>query len=200
MDQIKIPGYEAELSREQYLRDEAFVGGSDLLCGISVYQITPYLLAKLRCIRSPFVCGGVYTEIDTIRFLWVISKIGMGVEKGHPEHKERLDAMTDLLLTKYGQHFLDAEKEIDEFIKVTFMDGPRGGVEAVPYVTGTAWMIYVMSKEPFRWTKDQTIHTPYRELYQYVRCKRLDEGGILFNEFSDTIKADWLAEIRNQRN
>lgn len=139
--------------------------------------------------ETPFLIGGNANATEIIRFLWALSP-------DFSTNRDDMDEFVESALKLIGENWHDAEVGIDEFISKTFLDAPRGsGGDAVPYVTGSAWMIYKMGCEPFNWLKERTLHTPVREIYQYMRCHRIDNGGILYNEISDKIKAAWLDEL-----
>lgn len=138
---------------------------------------------------TPFLTGKPAIETEVIRFLWALS----------PEfavNQDKMDKFIEFSLVSINDRWEDAEIQIDNFITKTFLDVPRGGGgDCVPYVTGVAWLIYKMGCKPFRWKEKRTLHTPLRKIYQYLRCYRIETGGILFNEISDKIKATWLDEV-----
>lgn len=169
------------------MREAIFLDVPYDICGIKIQNITPFLLARLLAMGTPYIEGGRdYTEQDTLQFLWVLS----------PDFSTDAairDAFIESAI-KLISDYARAEAEIEIFLKETFMDGPQGGVSSVPYVSGIAWMIYSMARKPFKWKRKRTLHAPLREIYQLMRCRKMDKGGILFNE-SDKIKATWLDEV-----
>lgn len=194
-----IPGYEDALKEERGLRLGVFLGVNPKICGVEIREITPRLLALLLCMETPFICGGEYDNAHTLSFLWAMSP--QFVRADHPEHNERVEALTATLRKSLGDAFTQAEDEIDAFIFNTFLDGPQsGGADSKPYVTGVAWMLYTMAKEPFVWDTERTLDTPIRIIHQLQRCKQLDGGSILYNEISDTVSAKWLDAFRLANN
>lgn len=178
--------YDAALAQERALREAIFLDVPYDISGIKIQNITPFLLARLLAMGTPYLDGGEYRDTDTVRFLWALS----------PEFcadEAKRDAFIDLAI-KTIDDIAKTEAEIEIFLKETFMDGPQGGPASVPYVSGIAWMIYAMARKPFKWKREKTLHTPLREIYQLMRCRKLDKGGIIFNE-SDKIKATWLDEV-----
>lgn len=197
MRKFEIPGYEDALREERRLREEIFLDVPAVIGGVVVNHITPSLLARLAQMRTPFICGGEYNEAETLRFMFAVwSEF---VPQSHPEFNDKILMLTALLRQRFPDNFLALEDEIDQFISVTFMDGPRGGPESVPYVTGIAWHVYQMAKEPYGWDEQRTLDTPLRKIYQYLRCLKLERGDIMFNELSDTVKANWLQELRENK-
>lgn len=194
MSKSQIPGYDEGIALERKLREEIFLGIPADICGIKVNHVTPFLLARLCRMETAFLGCVQVTDAEIIRFLWALS-VDFSTEA------DKREAFIESCVKQFGSieyGWLKAEEAIDEFLKQTFFDGPKGGAESVPYVTSIAWLVYTMAKEPFRWTKEQTMHTPLREIYQYTRCLRLDKGGVLYNEFSDTIKAEWTGKLHRE--
>lgn len=194
MEKLTIPGYAEALAEERKLREEIFLDVPAKLGGVLVNHITPFLLARLSQMRSPFICGGEYNDQETLRFLWALSPDFVTPE--HPDCQDRITMLAALLTKRYGQCFVDVEDEIDAFVKATFMDGPMGGgSEQVPYVIGVAWQIHQMGKAPYRWHWKETLHTPLRIIFQLIRCVKLDRGDTMFNN-SDWIKDQFLKDFR----
>lgn len=190
-----IPGYVEELEREARLRRSAFLGLNYEICGIEIQNLTPFLLARLRTIGTTYLDGGDCTIAETLKFLWLLSPIFT---------KE--DNIRDAFVETATKRLIELDafdlaiQEINEFIRVTFMDATAGG-DSVPYVIGEAWITYTFMKDPFNWTEEKSMHTPYRKLFQYLRCVKLENGiDNLINEFSDPKRDKWLHELRAQWN
>ena len=181
--------YESALAAERRLRESVFLGGNYDVCGVEIQQMTPYLWVRLSHMETAFFGCKPVDENEILRFLWAMS----------PQWKldtEARDKFLQNAITLLLGRWREAEGEIDLFIANTFLDSPHaGGAESVPYVSSAAWLIYVMAKEPYRWTREQTLHSPLREIYQLQRCVRLDKGSILYNKISDKVKAEWLDEL-----
>ncbi len=140
---------------------------------------------------TPYLDGGEYTDKDTLNFLWALSP-------DHSDDKEKQISFVEMAIEKIPD-IARAEAEIDVFLQETFMDGPGRGVSSVPYVSGIAWLVYQMGKKPFCWKEKRTMHTALRKIYQLMRCRKLEKGGILYNEKSDMIKARWLDTLNANR-
>lgn len=209
-----IPGYDDALREERRIREEIFLGVNPRICGIEIQNITPFLLARLSQMETPFLCGGPVNKSDIIYFLWALSPAFVGEKRKYPRSNffRKLTfrnplgpyAQRDAFIADVSKHlskqWKEAEASIDEFVRDTFMDANNGGsIESVPYVTGVAWMLYKMSCEPFKWHTDRVMHTPVRFIYQLTRCHRLENGAILYNEKSDGVKARWL-DVLNGKN
>lgn len=208
-----IPGYDEALERERQIREDGWIGGDANICGIKIQQITPFLFARLCRMKTPYVGRGFITPDETVRFLWALSPSFVGERRSYPRsnfwrkllglpmlgpYATRDAFIRDAFLHLYGR-WHEAEREILDFLSDTFMDSPhRSGSECVPYVIGAAWMVYRMGCEPFRWSKDQTLHTPMRIIYQLMKCQDMDRGKILYNP-SDRLKAEYLDSLNAQK-
>lgn len=185
-----IPGYEEALEEERKYREEIFLGVNSKICEVGIQHITPALMVRLNRANTAFFNRNPITKHEIVRFLWILSP------EFSSESDKRLafvEATTYALIDRWE----DAEDEIDDFLYATFLDSPKGGVESVPYVTNTAWTIYQMAKEPWRWSEEKTLATPLRKIHQYMRCVRFDSDAILENR-SDKLKGDWLDSLRTQ--
>lgn len=189
-----IPGYDEAIRQEKRIREEAFLDVGADIGGVRIKQITPFLWIRLRVMETPFLTNGDCTTAEILRFLWALSP-DFTTDKSE---REVFCFESAKSLADYG--FDNASTAIDLFIRDTFMDSPSGvGPDSVPYVIGPAWLIYKMACEPFKWNRNQTLHTPIREIYQLTRCHDLDNGRILYNEISDSIKAKWLDNLNSKR-
>ena len=201
--------YKASLGEERQLREEIFLGVNTRICGIEIQEITPFLLARLFRMETPFLSGRTASRGEIVRFLWALCPWFVGEPRKYPRSNfwrkltfrkplspfATRDAFVEDVTKSLDGRWGEAEESIDLFIRNTFMDAPKSGGESVPYVTGIAWMLFVMAGEPFRWSEEKTLHTPLRKSYQLSRCIRISNGGILYNDISDKVKARWLDEV-----
>lgn len=186
-----IPGYDDALKEERKIREEVFLDLPENICGFKIKQITPFLYARLCVMETPFLSGDDVTPKEVIRFLWALSV-------DFSEEQEKRDAFIESVVKSLEGRWDEAYEAVEKFLDDTFMDGPvAGGTDSVPYVSGIAWMIFRMGCDPFRWDKERTLHTPMREIYQYMRCADIDRGRIMYNR-SDTIKARFLDDLNAQ--
>ena len=179
----------AATAKERRLREEPYLGLPHDICGFYTKQITPYLFALLSQINSPVLFGSESpTDADYAQFLWALSE-EFAVDK------EKRDAFIDRVAKSLFDDRETLISEVHDFLDITFLDVNSGGSEQTPYVCSCAWLEYSMSKEPFGWDAEKTLHTPLRRIYQLVRCRTLDNGGVLVNNLSDKIKGNWLQDF-----
>jgi len=184
-----IPQYLEATAEERRLREEVYLDLPHDICGFYTKQITPYLFAILSQMESPVLFGSAEPrDSDYAQFLWALST-NFAVDT-----KKRESFIERVAKSLYEDHD-SIVAGISEFLDATFLDVSSGGREETPYVCSCAWMEYSMSKDPFRWDSQRTLHTPLRRIYQLIRCRTLDNGGTLINNKSDKVKGDWLREF-----
>lgn len=185
--------YVKAISRERKLREEAYLSAPHFICGIPLKQITPRLLAVLFRIETPFLTGAEVRDGDVLRFLWACH-----VDNPLREERSRLFQPSKrqrfLASINAGFDFDLAVAEIDCFMEDTFMDSPDGK-SSRPYACSIAWLEYSMCSKPFCWTREYTLDSPMRIIYQLLRCRALDNGAILKNRLSDPVLDSALEEL-----
>ncbi len=187
-----MDAYTAALQVERRQREEVYLGLPHNICGIPCRQITPRLLAILFRLQTPFLTGGGVEPEDTLQFLWTLDRNNpMRVERNLLRRSKR-QQFDDFI--KLGFDFDLAEREIDRFLEMTFLDAPEGKPSR-PYVCPIAWLEYSMNGKPFMWDRERTLDTPVRIIYQLLRCRALDNGVSITNKLSDTVLQSALEEI-----
>lgn len=180
--------YRHAVREEARLREEAYLETPYFVCGVEISQITPRILTRLFAMETPFLGGsGVSaSEAEIGRFLWACS----------PEFTLDKGARHVFLQSIISIDWTQAYVEINEFVRVTFMDAPRGHKASIAYVSGVAWLEYMFLQKPFCWDwNTKTADTPVRRLYQLLRCDALTNGAtVLVNPLSDAIKQEWVNE------
>lgn len=189
--------------KESAIREASFLDLTYDICGVPVRQLTPYTYLLLDFANSPFLKKGdelsdaeLFNHI--CNFIWLLS----------PEFKENDgEAKKKFILEKLAQiDYVQAIKEISEFIKDMFMDAPpiREKVEKDKKYTPQhyAWIvgyIYTLS-ETFGWTDEYIVHLPIPRILQYnniIYERKMTSSGkaaILVNNLSDPV----FLKIKNE--
>lgn len=181
------------IGRERRLREEAYLGTPQFICGIPLKQITPRLLAVLFRINTPFLQGGDATEEDIALFLWA-THLRNPMREETPRWLGKTERQKFAKLFRKGFDYDEAERAIDEFMVDTFLDAPDGKPSR-PYVCSIAWLEYGMAAKPFNWQREYTLDQPLRIIYQLLRCRAMDNGAVLKNPLSDPIIQGALEEL-----
>jgi hypothetical protein len=186
-----IPGYGEAVAREQQNREIAYLDVPFDVHGIKLRQMTPRMLAALFAHGSPFVCGSSVTLPDILQFLW-----GCAADYSTSRFARwRFFRRVGKIIAKVGiQPIVD---ELFDYIDTTFQDGPRGGKKSIPYTSQIAWMEFNMAGEPWRWSREQTLSTPLRVIYQQIRCSDMSEGVTPINP-SDYVKQAYIDSLNAQ--
>lgn len=189
-----IPGYDEALAHERALREEVFAFDFDLVCGVRVLHITPQLLARLFRVNTPFLGEGECNINHVVQLLWIVSPL-------YSENIEARDAFIEGALPKLleiGQE--ECIEDINRFLDDTFLDAPEnGGTDSVPYVCSVAWMLYKMRCEPYRIPKSEAEKMPIREIYQYIKCFKLEKGDAVYNSISDRARDEFLHSLNGTK-
>jgi len=185
-----VPGLAEALAKERRLREDAYLGHPEDVCGVKLNQITPRLLAILFRMETPFLSGGKITPEETIRFLWALSV------DFTPDKKTR-DKWIAAFIRRIAIGEIDWQFVYDsicEFLDATFLDAPQGK-DSTPYVCSLAWY-EVSMYDLMGWDSERTMEMPLRRIYQLMRCQQIKEGDrTIVNKLSDKANDDWMKSI-----
>lgn len=182
-----IPGEAEAVALERRLRNEIYLNAPRDICGILVRQITPQIHAYLSAVNSPFVSGGAVSDDDIHYFLWICSVDFKADEEARQAFLEK-SLLIDLD---------EAEDAIDEFIRDTYMDSPKGGGKGKPFCSTCAFIEHTMASEPFRWDYDsKTQHVPLRRIFQLMNLN-LKDRRLIVNPISDKVTAEFQEQLNS---
>ncbi len=174
---------------EQFHRNCIYLDIPETLCGESVNNITPRLLARLTAAKSPWVVGyGELSIEEVFKFVWAL----------HVDYSPSNKRLGRKVLKSLKSLPLDqCYSKIEEFLKLTWQDalGGGSGKPEKPVASEVAWMIFQFREEPFHFDEEKTLDTPFRKLYQELRCRRKSKGGDVSNP-SDRLRGDWTVEVQ----
>jgi hypothetical protein len=180
----QIPGYreavEAAEMEEESLRDFAYTGWPESICGAEVKQFTPRHFLLLCSIKSPFLCGGDPSPEDVGLFLWVVS----------PEFKPfDLEARARFLESIITLPYAESVQEIRAYIDRARFDRPSGGSGSTAVASFFASLVHVFASE-YGWSRDQVLDSPMAALYQELRMiiRDHDPRRPFPNRISDAVK------------
>jgi len=137
--------------------------------------------------RTPFIFGGdVSDESVFVQFIAILKAD---------------DYSLDEITAKAMDADLDEwEREIGDFITLTFLDAPGGGeTDEAPIASACAWLEWRFASAPFGWDYDtKTALTPLRRLYQLARCQEREAGQAVVNPLSGRCEGDWLDKVNEE--
>ena len=205
IDLNKVPGYAEAVDRQDLVRDAAFLGVPEILCGLEVSAMTFRHLLWLQMIRSPFVGLSSLTpetlHLDVAAFFKTVAPLPKPSFLGVANKADLKSFMLKVGKLKAP----DAVKGIRDFISENFMDAPGGGDNSGPsyYSVGASVINRLCSKygglNPNPMIFPSAIDMPLKSAWQLLKCLKRDENpkAILFNGLSDKVRARWI-DSQNQ--
>jgi hypothetical protein len=194
-----IPGYREALAeaeqREESFRDLALLGLNVTVCGVDCKQFTPRHFIILNAARSPFLCGGDITPEDIAAFLWVISSCF------DPDCRDSRDLFVAFIAGEL--EFESAITEIEQYLDNALIDRPASTSRGhrSPPVSFAASLIHRIASA-YGWSPESILDRPLAELYQYLKCIRLDANPNEPNmsPFVTKLNAKFLREYLEKTN
>lgn len=187
-----IPGYEAAKSRQDELRDVAFLGLPFTLCGLPCLPLTARRFAVLIHAKSPFVTGGFPMPEHIPQFLWCLSPdFFFPTPERAQEHALCIKTISEKCkLLDYDE----SVKEIRAYVDEVFMDSPPStGTDGESYFSWLASLVDALASE-YGWAEQDVLNCNMATLFQYLRIIRRRTGDCspAFNRLTDKAKAEWL--------
>ncbi len=201
-----FPGLAEATARENLLRDLAYAGLPELVCGIELCPLTARHVLRLSLTQSPFFAPPpdretllrwlgleCITEVDVARFLWACS----------PRYRPGARVARWRFLRSVRRFPLGpACEEIFAFVEESFADKPGGTPANGPsYWSWLASYVFAIARAT-GWTEAAILDLPLKRGWQYLKLARLenDPKAIFFNPYSDRAKSDWLRTVNAEVN
>lgn len=178
----KIPGLSEAVKsaqrEEEVIREFAFSGLPESICGLDVEPFRIPHLRQLILIDSPFVTGKQPSVRDAFEFLWIVSLI---YPKDSAEAKKAFWNRLKRVKT-------DWVSGIRDYIAEAMMDAPSGGGGDAPITSMSASLVHLIAST-YGWSREQIEREPIKSLYQYVRLIRRDNNpqSPIGNPLSDSV-------------
>jgi hypothetical protein len=202
IDLNQVEGYADAVERQDLLRDMAFLGVPETLCGIAVAPMTFRHLLWLQTIRSPFIGLSSLEEktahLDVAAFFKTLAPLA------RPSFMMPKSPELAAFMKSVGKIKLpNALKGVREFVADTFMDAPgggEGGNAASYFSVGAAAVHRLCSKyggiDPNPMNYPSAVDMPLKAAFQLFKCLKREENpkAILFNGLSDKIKSRWIEQ------
>lgn len=206
-----IPVYRAAVEREQFIRDFAFSGLPETLCGIKVSPLTFRQWIWLMTIESPFLNGGDLRP-ETIRgdigaFFWTIA----------PERRLEAGGMREIFWQRWAKRrflrqvgrveTLTAIRGIRDYLLAAFQDAPSvtlGGEHRASYFNAGSVIVDRLCQR-YGWTDDHALDRPLKRAFLLLKIMdreqkaRAGKPTMLFNP-SDVIKGQLADKIARNPN
>lgn len=182
---IVIPGLDEAIAEERRDRALAFIGQTEIICGVPVKQMTPIHWEWFRATNNPFVIGGEVTPEIAVHSLWLLAEAFESTKEASD-----LFAVSHAYLLKDAVPFL-LRKELDEYFDRMFLDAPYGK-DGLPYYSCAAGLGHAMAQEPYRWDTDRTMKSSLPVIFQFLKARDKAAGEVVINRKSHAIRGAWL--------
>lgn len=205
LETVQIPGYAEAVRRESRLRDTAFLGGLEIVCGVEVCPLSLRRLIWLEHARNGFVvpcrfdneeealahalqvvyfCTPAFKIPDSPKFsFWKTFMDGM---RQNAFFRKTLRAGTPEAIVK----------EIETWMGDAFMDSPAGNVSDVQppsYASYPAYIVDKFAEAGLPFTYEENLDMPLRRLWQHWRVAMRRVHDLAISNPSDDIRANYVA-------
>ncbi len=216
---LRSPSYLSALRFDSGQRDLAFIDGPEVVCGLSMRQITSLDLLVHFQLACPFLSDGFLSgkrkatdslpdSIDEdwpeknilipasaiATFLWVQSE-SFVPQDGFIARMIWKSFMRKCRKLRYSE----AVESIRAFMDDALCDRPGGSKsDGSPVSSWIAGAVHMVASK-YHWTEEEILVLPVRRLFQYERCilASMGERAALFNR-ADALRADWLRDVNKR--
>ncbi len=202
---VTVPGYAEALRHEKKVRDAAFLGGRESLCGIEVLPLTLRRLIWLEQAMNGLVVACQF-ENDDEALAHAIQVIYFCTPSFAPPTSPIQSYCRRFLQNWKQQKFIHAVlkrhtprqvmEEVSSFLDDAFLDCPNGSGGFGPsHASYPAYLFDVFAAGGFVFTFDEVMDMPLKRLWQHwrVAVKRINPEYPLSNR-SDDIFTKGLAQ------
>ena len=194
-----VPGFAEAETRESELRDDAFLGVPEWICGFEVSPLTTRHVLWLSLVNSPFLTKLKPTALikkpdiaaDIARCLRILAPDFSPLAKAKRFRRYRHSVYGN----KTGS--LEMLQALTGYFDDAFMDSPGGYVGySKSYYSFAASIVHVLCSR-YHLTIDQALDTPLKVVFQLMKVIRKSENPpALLSNRSEQLQSDWL----DQRN
>lgn len=219
LNPASIPGYLEAVRKEQFSRDESFLGITRTVAGFELVPMTLWHFLALRVASNPLLWGGFPTPRQLRFFLWLLSprykKRWCMAKVWHYWRCRRFMPPSYLPFwntrhararhaVRIRRHRLAAAKvlvAVQKYVATTFMDRPpfkSKGFEPDYYSDG-AFFCMMFGRE-CGWSQAETMATPMRRMFQYLNEMKQHHGSrVPLGNPSDETRADFFRNRMKQQ-
>lgn len=214
-----IPGYLDAVHKEQFARDEAFLGITKSVAGFELVPMTLWHFLVLRVTRNPLLWGGMPTPAQLRDFLWLLSpgyrKTGGWRKWLHnlrcrwfmpPKYLALWNtkrARAGHIVRNRRRHLAAAQVllAVHDYATATFMDRPSCNQHgfAPDYYSDAAFFCMMLGRE-CGWSQKESLKTPMRRIFQYANeMKQHYSSKVPLDNPSDRLRAEYFRNRVNQQ-
>ena len=209
MDLYDIPGFAEAVRHQRFVRECAFLGVADSICGYEVVPMTPKHWSILVLAESPLLnlSDSLPRPEQLAQFLWVLNPEFSACARKRAAFLRRCREFvlpppplfwatkrSYARLSSRWERLQEVTQEARRYVRDTFMDAPASkakcGVQ-LEYFSTCAMLVDIFRRE-YDWPEEKTLGEPLAKLFQYSNTFRQRNGAVLFNP-SDYVVMDWSA-------
>ena len=205
MNRNDIPGYADAVEKENQLRDAAFIDPLTVICpGVVIRQMAPEDFIILDGLDSVILAVGFPHPTQLARDLFILSpwyRLKNPWRFYRRWKFARACRQFDFLRDeKCLPTYLAVRERMARYFEATFQDRPAssGGTSAPPFAGFAAHYVNRIAST-YGWPEEKILRTPFRRLYQYLTCIRVDND----REYTPINPSDKIRNahntLRNQR-
>lgn len=207
LERVEIPGYAEACRREARVRDTAFLGGNEIVCGVTVAPISLRRIIWLEQAHNGYLVPWRFDSEDemlahALQILYFCRPDFMPPES--PKFSlwnsftegMRRDAFFRTAMRSRSASIII--KEIEDWFGDALMDSPAGGGQSeVPAPSFASWPAYIVDKfaeTGLTFTYHEIMDMPLRRLWQHWRVAvgRINDAKL--TNPSDQVAVEYLAK------
>ena len=205
---VPIPGFQAAVKKERFLRDAAWLDANDILCGEIVVPLSMRRMIWLEQAHNGFICPWRWENDDelighALALVWFLRPQFRPPSVGETSFiKSWVQATTEHRFRVRVLGRMDPRalvEEVEEFLADAFMDAPTGGNGSnISGASYAAWPAYVFDKfadAGLTHTPDQILDMPIKRLWQHMRVALARCNDVKLSNPSDEIAVEHIAKL-----
>jgi len=207
LQRVVIPGYAEARRKETTLRDSAYLGGKEMICGIVVHPISLRRLLWLEHARNGLV-GQYRFESENEILAHALQVIYFCTPQFEVPDSPKFSFWSSLRQSIQQQAFFrkvlsayPAEtviKEVNEWIENALMDAPTGTgnneVDSPSYASYPTYIVDKFAEAGLPFTFDEIMDMPLRRLWQHWRAAVARINDATLTNPSDMIAVEHIAK------
>ncbi len=201
---VEIPGYREALQRERYLRDTAFLGGLELVCGVEVRPLSLRTLLLLEFAGNGYVnpCyfdSGTEALAHALQVLYYCQpEFKAPTSPRYSFWQSWMDGIRDY---RFQRHVLKTNqvdtitKEVRTWVLDSLMDAPVGDSAAVgnqSYASHPVLIMDLFAEAGLPHTEEEMMTMPLKKLWQFVRIASRRCYGTKLTNPSDIVAVEGI--------
>lgn len=203
---VEIPGYREAVRREMRVRDSAFLGGKELVCGVVVSPLSLRRLIWLEQARNGHVVPCTFDNLTeacahAIQVLYFCSDAFRLPDSPRrtlfKAWRENYAMARFIYRVRRGRDQVAIVREVREWLEEAFQDAPAGGggVTAAGHAAYPAYIIDRFGEAALPFTEAEVMDMPLKKLWQHWRLAGRRLHGTALTNPSDDLACNHLAEV-----